>query len=251
MSDPSENLELAPVQSTALSAQPSPTDLIRAVIEKGVTAESVGVVERLVALQERMDAKSAEREFASAFVKLQSEMPAIQATKIVPDKYNKPKFRFAPFEDIMAVVKPVLQRNGFTLTFSMDFKDGRIIQTCTLMHVGGHSRSNQFMARVGSGPPGASDAQSDGAASTYAKRFALCNALNIVTEVDTDGRPDDARAEGAPIAEDQAIYLRELVKETKSDEAAFLKFAGASTYEAIGSAKYDMLVAALKKKVKP
>jgi hypothetical protein len=238
---------LALVRHETALAEPSVGQMMQDFIARGVTADNVAAFERLVALKERLDDKQAEREFALAFISLQKEMPEVHATKSVPDKQGNVKFRFAPYEEIMSAVKPMLEKHGFTVTFSMDFKEGRVIQTCTLMHVGGHSRSNQFMARIGSGPPGASECQADGAASTYAKRFALCNALNITVESDTDGQ--DARNEGAPITFDQVAYLKELVRDTKSDEAAFLRFAGASKYEEIGSARYDSLVAALHKKI--
>lgn len=244
----SSGTELAVAQPMQLSQTPV-AQMLQAVIDKGVTAENVAVMEQLVSLYERMQLRDAEKQFAAAFAALQSEMPAVQASKPVPNRDGTIRYHFAPYEEIMATVRPLLLKHGFTVTFSMSFSEGRVIQACTLQHVGGHSRTNQFMARIGNGPPGSSEAQGDGAASTYAKRFALCNALNIVTEIDTDGRTD-ARADGAPIAPDKAIYLRELVKETKADEAAFLKFAGASTYDDIGSAKYDMLVTALRKKAK-
>lgn len=233
----------------SLSSQAPVAKMLEAVLEKGLTADNVGAVERLVELYERMQAKDAEKQFAAAFVALQSEMPAIQASKSVPDKYGNIKYKFAPYEMIMEIVRPLLEKHGFTLTFSMNISEGRVIQSCTLTHVGGHSRTNQFMARIGSGPPGSSDAQADGAASTYAKRFALCNALNIITEQDTDGK-DDARSDGEPISKDKAAYLRELVKDTGSNEAQFLQFAGASSYDTIGSARYDALVAALMKKAR-
>ena len=154
---------------------------------------------------------------------------------------------FAAFEDIMAQVKPLLLKNGFSLSFSMDFREGRVIQQCTLSHSGGHSRSNTFMARPGSGPPGSSEAQGDGAASTYAKRFALCNALNIIVERDTDGA--DARKEGSPVTEDQALWLEDMVKQTKSDKAAFLKYAGAPDFATIGSERFEALSRSLNKKL--
>lgn len=235
-------------QTQLAVVQPSPAELIRAVIDKGVTLESVGVVERLVALAERQEQRQAEKDFAAAFVALQSEMPRIFKTKPVPDKNGNLKYKFAPYEDIMDAVKPLLQKHGFTVTFSMSFTEGRVIQSCTLQHTGGHSRTNQFMARVGSGPPGSSEAQGDGAASTYAKRFALCDALALVIETDTDGA-NDARNEGKPITEDQALCLRDLVRQTKSNEAAFLKYAGSETYEGIGSARYDQLFQSLNKKL--
>lgn len=232
-------------ESLIATSQAPVAKMLEAVIAKGVTAESVGVVERLVDLYERMQAKDAEKQFAAAFVALQSDMPPIQAVKPVPNRDGTIRYKFAPYEEIMDKVKPFLQKHGFTLTFSMSYAEGRVTQNCTLMHVGGHSRTNQFMARIGSGPPGSSEAQGDGAAATYAKRQALCDALNIVVEHD-----NDARAEGKPITRDEAQFLRELVKESKSDEAGFLRFAGAPDYESIGADKYSILVAALQKKLR-
>lgn len=241
-------IEVAQSSQLSIASGPAPVaKLIEAVLKNGMTSESVGVVERLVGLYERLEQKEAEKQFAAAFVALQSEMPKVIAERSVPDRNGGTKFVFAAFEDIMRQVQPLLLKHGFTLTFSMDIKEDRVIQNCTLMHVGGHSRTNQFMAKIGSGPPGASGAQADGAASTYAKRFALCNALNIVIERDTDGR-DDARNEGEPITFEQSQYLKDLVVETNSDEAKFLAFAGAKHYDEIGSTKYQMLVSSLLKK---
>lgn len=228
--------------------QPTPLALMEKVIAGGLTADSVGVMERLVNLDREMRKDDAARQFNSAFNALQSEMPAVEADRPVPDKLGNTKYLYAPFESIMAQVKPLLLKHGFALSFSMDFRDGRVIQHCTLSHIGGHSRTNTFMARVGGGPPGSSEAQGDGAASTYAKRFALCGALNIVIERDVDGA--DARKEGAPVSFEQAETLRELVKEVKADESAFLKYAGAFDYQDIGSARYDALFAALQRKRK-
>lgn len=240
--------------TTELVTQPAPTvgAMLQSAIAAGVTAENVAVLEKMMDLYERTQAKEAEKEFARAFVQLQSDMPAIHAVKPVPNNDGSIRYRFAPYEEIMEQVRPLLLRHGFTVSFSQTIGDGRIVQACTLRHVGGHAVTNQFAVRVGKGPPGSSEAQGDGAASTYAKRFALCDALNIVVEKDSDGARagEDARIEGAPIAPDKAQYLRELVAETKSDEAAFLRFAGASKYEEIGSARYDVLVAALHKKVR-
>ena len=234
---------------TQLAVVPLNTgELIRELVKGGLNAENVGGLERLVALAERQEARQAEKDSAAAFVALQSEMPRIFKTKAVPDKNGNLKYKFAPYEYIMEQVKPLLQKHGFTITFSMGFNEGRVIQSCTLQHTGGHSRTNQFMARVGSGPPGSSEAQGDGAASTYAKRFALCDALALVIENDTDGRPD-ARNEGAPVTEDQALYLEDLVKQTKSDKAAFLKYAGASDYASIGSERFEALSRSLNKKL--
>lgn len=222
---------------TQVAASPVPVAaMLQAVIEKGVTSENVGALEKLVGLYERMQDKDAERQFAVAFNGLQAETPNIQAMKPVPAKDGTIKYYYAPYEEVMAAVGPMLRKFGFTVAFSMRVDGSRIVQSCTLQHLGGHSRTNEFMVRIGSGPPGASEAQADGAAATYAKRMALCSALNIVVERDTD-----ARSEGEPISKEQALELRLRVKETASDEAKFLRYAGAASYEEIGSDNYARL----------
>ena len=240
-------LGLVTIPSTDAS-QLSIPGMLQQFIAQGVTTENVAAFEKLVALYERMQDKDAEKQFAQAFTKMQSEMPVILALKAVPNKDGSTRYHFAPYESIMEQVKPLLEKHGFTVTFSMGFNEGRVIQTCTLQHIGGHSRSNQFMARVGNGPPGSSEAQGDGAASTYAKRFALCNALNIICEADTDAGKLDARNEGAPISWDQVCFLKEQVRETGSNEAAFLKYAGVTKYEEISANRYDSLLSALETK---
>ena len=76
----------------------------------------------------------------------------------------------------------------------------------------------------------------------------MCCALNI----SVDHTPD-ARREGEPITAEQAVTLRKMVKDSRADEVAFLRFAGAKTYEEIGSRRYAEVFAALEKKmgVKP
>lgn len=215
---------------------PSVGQMLSAVLDKGVTTENVAAIEKLVALYERMQEREAEKQFAIAFVALQADMPAIQATRPVPNNDGSTRYCFAPFEDIMDRVAPLLQRHGFTVTFSTEYADGRLVKSCTLQHVGGHSKTNKFAVRVGSGPPKATECQADGAASTYAKRFALCDALNIKIDHDTD-----ARAEGGPISAEQAFELERRVAETQSNKDAFLKFAGAKSFAEIASAKYAIL----------
>jgi len=226
--------------------------MLHTIIEKGISGENVGALEKIVELYERMEAKNAEKEFAAAFVALQAEMPKVQATKPVPNNDGTTRYTYAPYEDIMAQVGPMLQKHGFTVTFSTDYIPGppqRLVKICTLQHVSGHARSNSYATRVGSGPPKASEAQADGAASTYAKRFDLCDALNItVGGIDNDARSDDARAEGDVITEAQAIRLEERCETLKVDVRKFLAFAGAASFEEIRSAKHDMLDKMLTKK---
>ena len=227
-------------------AQPTPLALMQQVIAAGITPESVGVMERLVALDREMKKDAAAVEFAGAFARLQAAVKNFRPTKVVPDKHGGVRYTYLPYDEIMREVQPIAEREGISISFSTDFADGRIIQTCTLTHVSGHSKDYKAFVRAGAGPYGATETQADGAAMTYAKRYSLCNALNIVVERDTDGA--DARNEGAPITWEQAQFIEGLAKEVGANIPKFLEYAGAKSFAEIGSARYDALIKDLEKK---
>lgn len=226
-------------------AAPSIPNILAAAVQGGVTKENVDVVRELIAMQREVRAEEARSDFARAFAALQSECGQVKASKSVPDKQGNTKYFYAPYEGIMEKVSPLLSKNQFAVTFDTKITDDnkRVLVKCTLMHASGHERSNEFACRIGSGPPNASEAQSDGAATTYAKRFALCAALNIVVDTDTD-----ARAEGDFITGDQADILQSLCAETGSDESKLLKFAGAESFGTIRESRYNDVLEVLKKK---
>lgn len=228
---------LVPISQQPL-ARPSPSvgDMLQAMVDRGITGENVEALKAMVELKERVDAREAEKEFARAFASLQSDMPAVKAMRPVPNKDGTLRYRFAPYEEIMEQAQPLLQKHGFAVSFSTDYAEGRLVKICTLTHTGGHSRSNKFAVRIGGGPPGSSDSQADGAASTYAKRFALCDALNIQIDHDTD-----ARAEGDTILKEQAEELSHRVEMLGTDKVKFLKLAHAPSFAEIKSAVYPIL----------
>jgi hypothetical protein len=229
--------------------EPSIGALMQSVIERGITPDSVGVLERMMTMQERLKSKQAEEAFAQAFTALQRGIPKIQATKPVKNKDGSLRYKFAPFEEIMRQAQPFLSEHGFSVSFNTKWDGPRLIVSCKLLHKGGHSQTNEFAARVGDGPPGANAAQADGAVKTLAKRNALCDALNIVVEHDTDG--DDARIEGAPITEEQARGLASLAQEAGADMSKLLEFAGgAKVIGDIRSARYDDVRLMLEKKLR-
>jgi hypothetical protein len=241
-----EELQVTSHSPDSLSTQPANADpvakMLATFIEKGVTADNVNALEKMCDLYERMQDRNAQRQFTEAFVALQAELPVIVATSTIPNrgKYEK-------FEDVMRVVSPLLVKHGFTVSFSMDFKDTRVLEICTLKHIGGHSQSNSFAVRTGRAD---SDTQADCKAATTAKRNALLNCLNIVIRQDAYQNEDsDASLDGSPLKPEQVLYLKELIKDAKPDMARLLAFAGAASVEEIGSARYDEVVAMLHKKL--
>lgn len=220
--------------------------LIESVKRGETTPQTVEVIKGMMDLHERTEQRQAVKDFNSAFTALQNEIPNISATKAVPDKQGNTKYKYAPYDEIMDGVQPLLTKHGFSVSFNSRFDNGRLVSICTLRHISGHSESNEFGVRIGSGPPGASETQADGAAKTYGKRGALCDALNIVVDHD-----DDARMVGKPIGRALAEDLMRRVRACGCDEAAFLKYAGVKPgpeepatlgdYMQIGDERFDRL----------
>lgn len=224
---------------------PSVGMMLQGVIDKGVTADNVAAIEKLVGLYERMEAKKAEVEFAGALAGLQAETVRVVATKKVDVKADGScRYKFAPYEEIMATVQPLLTKHGFSVTFDTQSEDQRLTSICTLTHKAGYSRSNRFAVRYGK-PPGSSDAQGDMSTKSYAKRGALCDCLNISIEHD-----DDAKIEGAPISSEQAFDLERRVALLNQDHTKFLKWLQSPSYAEIPTAKYAMADDFLAKKEK-
>jgi hypothetical protein len=228
---PVESQSLTPATSGGISIEQA----FQAAATKALDKESLEVMKQLLAMD-------AERRFSAAFVALQSDLPQITATSVIPNrgKYEK-------FEDILDVVQPFLTKHGFTVSFSMDFKENRIVETCHLTH-GGYTRSNSFAVRSGKAD---SDTQADCKAATTAKRNAFCNALNIVIRQDVLNNENDASIEGDPYAkvtQEQADELERRVKETNSNLNSFMRLAGAASFSNILAKDYDMLDRLLREK---
>jgi len=243
-----KNTELAKTERLDLDAKPTTGGgamaMIEQLIAKGVTSDNVAALKELRGMYIDEEERHAKRAFAEAFRAMQNELPAIAPTKIVPNKDGSTRFKYAPYDELMKTVGPVMQKHGFSATFSTKFNEGRVTSVCTLIHDLGHERTNEYSVRIGSGPPGATESQADGAANQYAQRGALSDALNLVIL----GRENDARDLGASVTHDQAEDLRQRVKDAKLNEGAFLKWAGAPDYETIPATRYERLSAYLKEK---
>ncbi len=231
------NVEPMAVARPAPAGDLSIRDAFDAIMRNELDAPKLQVMKELLAMD-------AQRRFNSAFVALQSDLPVIVASSVIPNRG-----KYERFEDIMRVVGPLLTKHGFTVSFSQDFKENRILEICTLSHEAGHSRSNSFAVR--SGGRADSDTQADCKASTTAKRNALCNAINVIIRQDCLNNEEDARIEGDPnekVTADQAFELERRVQETNSNVEAFLRFAGASKFSDIAANRYNECDAQLRRK---
>lgn len=170
-----------------------PEDLIARAIDKGV---DVATMERLLAMRAQLRAEAAREAYYSALSAFQKECPAVVKSKVVNDKYGKFRYRYAPLEEILKQVGPLLSAHGFSYTLDTEQANGQLTAICRTHHIGGHSESTKISVPVSGDFMSAQ--QLVGSARTYACRYAFCGGFGIMTaDEDDDGRGSENHPEGA------------------------------------------------------
>lgn len=160
--------------------------------------------------------RAAER-FATALATFQARCPQIVKRRRLDLGGGKGPL-YASLDDIMEVVKPILGECGLSVTFSAGLTDGGQLTARCMIHHGRHTHESEITLPVPS-QMRVNDTQKMGAALSYAKRYALCAALNIVvTDEDTD-----AANVMETISEEEIATLNEWIETSGADLARFLK----------------------------
>lgn len=140
-------------------------------------------------------------ELAKALVKAQSQFEAIKKGKTadIPIKSGGSySYAYADFGSIVQTVLPVLKENGLAYTQFPSAINELPALTTTLLHESGEWISETMLLHIAK-----DDAQGQGSAITYARRYALSAVLGIVTEVDDDGAT--ASHQGATSKQNAAV----------------------------------------------
>jgi len=206
----------------------TPMDLMQAAIQTGVDADQLG---KLMDLQERYEAGRAARAFSAALAGFQAVCPIIHKNR------QADRYVYATFDEIMRTIKPHLATAGLSVRFSTEMTgEGVITAICTVSHRDGHSEISQFAAPVDT-QMRVNNTQKMGSANSYAKRYALLNALNLSTSEQED---DDGAAAGTiTITDDQVAQLNEQFKSLKIKQSKFLEILGTDKIENVPAAKWD------------
>jgi hypothetical protein len=154
---------------------------------------------------------------------MQEELPEIEERGEIKISDNKPGQGYARWEDINKAIKPVLKKHGFALSFRTGLADGKITVTGILSHEAGHSEETTM--HLPADTSGSKNAvQAVGSSTSYGKRYTAAALLNITTR----GGDDDGRAAGgnAPISEEQAERILDMLTKDKADVPGFCKYIG-------------------------
>lgn len=162
----------------------NPMALMQIAIERGTDPDQL---EKLMGLQERWERNQAAKAFGQAMADFQSQCPAITKTRgvnLTGGKRND--YLYASLDDIMRKIQPVLSSVGLSVSFSAAMTEGGQLSAVCRVRCGTHVEETSITLPVPS-QMRVNDTQKMGAAMSYAKRYALTAALNIVvTDEDTD-----------------------------------------------------------------
>lgn len=188
-------------QSLALhSPHPIAAIHVERLLDKAVDAKSaVEVIQALNVMRREVMAEQAKAAYDAAFAAFQAECPPIVKQKGVTDNSGNTAYKYAPLEDVIAQIKPILQRHGFSYTLDTDVTsaDGWVIAKCRINHAAGHSTESVAKFPLGGGTRMMSTTQIYASALTFASRRVLCNAFGLVMAgEDSDGRIGKAKPAG-------------------------------------------------------
>lgn len=227
--DPATSQELAEADGGAIVSHgeiPEEPSIERILYEAVSNRQDVAVLEKIVALKERVDARRARNAFNRAMKLFRRNLPPIVKnrdggkTKDQVDRNGQVTtpgvvaYRFADLEEITKVSDPVLFDNDLIYKWDTDVVGDTTVVTCTLTHVEGHETSSKFSCRA-SGTSIMSSAQISASAMSFAKRHSLINVLGITIDSDDDGR----RANAHPAPERDPTQPVDVTREERQKAA--------------------------------
>jgi hypothetical protein len=201
----------------------APAETFAAVLMQMLTNPDIPADKMEVVMKMRREVLTdqAREAFMEHFAAFSAELPQVErdgTVALVKDGREVGRYAFTTIENMDTVLRPLLAKHGFAISFSSaDNKEG-VTVTGTLSGWG-WERSSTYTLPPDAGP-GRNAVQARGSSRRYAKRYVTDDLCNVVRK----GKDDDAKgALEALIDAAQITMLSTLLKRTETDEAAFLK----------------------------
>jgi hypothetical protein len=220
--------------------------LLKMLVDPNISAEKTQI---LLQTQKDIMAESRREAFQTAFAALAAELPQVDKrgiVELVKEGRVLGRYNFAKWEDMDAVIRPIMFRHGFSFSFASRVDSGKQILVGKLMHSAGHFEISERLLIADPGP-GRNTLQAEGSGLSYAKRYVAEGLLNIVRK----GQDDDGIASGLKLIDAaQVKQLAGLLGETGTKTEMFLGMfvTGATSLEEIAARDLPRLLNALQEK---
>jgi len=198
----------------------------------------IAKMEMLIEMRNAQIGRQARLDFSRDFAKMQSELPAVE------EKTRGHNYKYAAFEDIMRVIKPIVGKYGFAVSFNIRQEDKTVAVTASLIHISGcREETSIILPHETSGSKNA--VQAIGSTISYGKRYTFLSILNIATcGEDTDGNTPSF------IDEAQLNEITALLKQSGVDKDKFVKdYLRVNSLKDLPASNYNKAVNALKKRI--
>jgi len=193
--------------------------LINAAMNPDIDADKM---ERMLAMYERMEERKAKVEFDEALAQMLPEIPEIGKTGVATKAGGGELYKFAKWDQMNRVLRPILQKHGFALTFRTQEHEKGVLVTGVLSR-GGHSETTSLLQSLESASSAMNANQARGNAVSYGKRYTAAALLNIIT---TDEQDNDASGlSGDTLSEQQVEEILGLVKRLGGEHSVLLEWA--------------------------
>jgi hypothetical protein len=186
----------------------------------------------LLQVREQWEAGEARKLYSQAIADFQSRCPIIEKG----DKaHNK---QYAAMDRIWRTIRPLLDETGLSIVWTVNaLTDYGLHIEGEIRHKAGHAVAISYDLPMPDKVTGQNAAQQMGSASSYAKRYATCAALGIVT-----GEDDDGLAAGTSyVTKEQADELTSILATLADREgalAAMLEFGECDSVADLPAAKF-------------
>lgn len=206
-------------------------------------------IEHLMNLQIKMEERQAEKAFYDAMASFQGECPVIPRNKKTDFESrggNKVKYDYAPLDQIVSIVKPILMKNGLSFTFTVSPKEDATTEVVTTVyHKEGFRKDFSYTYDSIHDDGRMNASQRRKSALTYAKRAALENALGVVTA----NEDDDAKRSSERLAsQDQIEVISSYLRSTESTMENLLQYLCIESVEMMSDFDAKKAISALKQK---
>lgn len=209
-------------------SQPKEVASVENLITQAIQANlPVETMERFFNLRKEVKAEQAKEAFVVAVNQFQAKCPVIKKNKDVLNKDGRSvRYSFASLDSIVSQVKGILGECGLSYTTDVQNESGFIIAVCKITHILGHSETSSFKIPIDT-EGYMSAPQKYASALTFAKRYAFCNALGILTgEDDFDAGDVEKKSELASVTSIKGkimFLLKELGVNTDQEKDSLLK----------------------------
>lgn len=170
-----------PVETVPVKIDVNPESLISQAIRQKLPVEQM---EKILAMRTELKKEWAKEQFFLSLADFQRKCPIIKKTKKVLNKDKTLRYKYAPLDEIIKQTRDLIYQYGFSYVISTTQSDDMVSAKCILHHVSGHSEHTSLAVPIDK-TAFMTESQKVASALTFAKRYALCDALGILTQ-DTD-----------------------------------------------------------------